>query len=162
MNAHARQLIQAAGRAALTGALLGFIHLLAPASHAANLYKWVDEQGNVTYSQRKPPDRESKSVVLRGVRPADPNAREKLDALQDRLDTTRKDREFAATDAESAREYDRRNEENCEIARQNLRILKTNARVRTKDENGEEQYLDQAGIEAKLQETERQIQELCG
>lgn len=101
-------------------------------------------------------------MVLRGVRPADPDARQKLDAMQDRLDTTQKDREFATADAETAREYEQRNKENCEIARQNLRILKTNARVKTKDENGEEQFLDDAGIEAKRQETERQIQELCG
>ena len=34
---------------------------------SAKLYKWVDADGNVTYSERKPPDSKVEEVKLRGV-----------------------------------------------------------------------------------------------
>jgi hypothetical protein len=36
-------------------ALLLMMAMHAPLSHAVKLYKWVDEQGNVTYQDRPPP-----------------------------------------------------------------------------------------------------------
>jgi len=66
----------------------------APAQ-AAKLYKWVDEQGNVTYSQTKPPDRESETIRLRSSTLDSSGAREQLDELNERAATQQKDREFA-------------------------------------------------------------------
>ena len=128
---------------------------------AAKLYKWVDEQGNVTYSQTKPPDRESETIRLRSATLDSSGAREKLDELNDRTATQQKDREFAENSATATAERDERMSSNCEIARENMRILRTTSRIKDKDANGEPYFLDEAGIQAKMATTQTQIDNNC-
>ena len=132
----------------------------APAQ-AAKLYKWVDEQGNVTYSQTKPPDRESETIRLRGATLDSSGARERLDDLNERAATQQKDREFSENSATATAERDQRMASNCEIARENMRILRTTSRIQDKDANGEPYFLDEAGIQAKMADTQRQIDNNC-
>lgn len=128
---------------------------------AAKLYKWVDEQGNVTYSQQKPPDRQAETIRLRRATLDAEGAREKLDQLNERADTQQKDREFAENAASATRERDERMASNCKIARENMRILKTTSRIQAKDDKGEAYFLDEAGIQAKMAETQKQIDNNC-
>ena len=129
--------------------------LLAP---QAKMYKWVDEDGNVTYSQVKPPDKEAESVRLRGVRSVtDEEARERLEALNDRADEARKDREFKATHASEVQERETRLKENCEIARQNVRVLQTAARIKAADGS----YLDDSARQAQLARNQQQVENNC-
>ncbi len=128
---------------------------------AAKLYKWVDEQGNVTYSQTKPPDRESETIRLRSATLDSSGARDRLDELNERAATQQKDREFAENSATVTAERDARMTSNCEIARQNMRILKTTSRIQDKDANGEPFFLDESGIQAKIANTQRQIDNNC-
>ncbi len=132
----------------------------APAQ-AAKLYKWVDEQGNVTYSQTKPPDRESETIRLRSSTLDSSGAREQLDELNERAATQQKDREFTENSATATAERDQRMASNCEIARQNMRILKTTSRIKDKDASGEPYFLDEAGIQAKISKTQQQIDNNC-
>ena len=128
---------------------------------AAKLYKWVDEQGNVTYSQQKPPDRQAETIRLRSATLDAQGAREKLDQLNDRAQSQQKDREFAENAASATRERDERMASNCKIARENMRILRSTSRIQAKDENGEPYFLDEAGVQAKMAETQRQIDNNC-
>jgi hypothetical protein len=133
----------------------------APPVQAAKLYKWVDEQGNVSYSERKPPDRESETIRLRGATLDSSGAQEKLDKLNEQAEAQQKDREFAGNSATATAERDERMTSNCKIARQNMRILRTTSRIQDKDANGEPYYLDEAAIQAKIAETQRQIDNNC-
>jgi len=128
---------------------------------AAKLYKWVDEQGNVTYSQTKPPDREAETIRLRSATLDASGAQDRLDELNDRAAAQQKDREFAENSATATAERDERMTSNCEIARQNMRILKTTSRIQDKDADGEPYFLDEAGIQAKIASTQRQIDNNC-
>ncbi len=136
----------------------------APPAQAAKLYKWVDDQGNVTYSQRKPPDRESETIRLRSATLDSSGAREKLDQLNERAEAEQKDREFAedaTTTAATTAERNERMANNCRIARENMRIRTTTSRIQDKDANGEPYFLDEAGIQAKMAATQRQIDNNC-
>ena len=133
----------------------------ATTAEAAKLYKWVDEDGNVTYSQQKPPDQKAETIRLRSATLNADGAREKLDQLNERAGEQQKDREFAENSATATRERDERMANNCKIARENMRILRTTSRIQAKDENGEPYFLDDSAIQAKIAETERQIQNNC-
>ena len=56
----------------------------------------------------------------------------KLDALKERATSARKDREFAQSESEATKAREDRIKKNCEIARENVRILKNSARVQDK------------------------------
>ncbi|MCP5149488.1 MAG: DUF4124 domain-containing protein [Ectothiorhodospiraceae bacterium] len=127
----------------------------------AKLYKWVDENGNVTYSERKPPDTKAQEIELRGVKPANPDAASELEDLRDRSDASRKDREFARTVAEEQRERDERIKKNCEIARENMRVLENAPRVQATDDKGNPYFLDPSQTESRKAETAQQIQQYC-
>jgi len=127
----------------------------------AKLYKWVDDQGNVTYSQQKPPDRQAETIELKGIESPDPDAREKLEVSKEQAESDRKNREFAKNDEDISETRHQRHKKNCEIARQNVRILKSSSRIQDKDEKGQPVYLDAAGISAKLAQAQRQIKDYC-
>lgn len=124
----------------------------------AKLYKWVDEQGNVTYSERKPPDRQVEEVKLLGV-PSVSNeqARQRLEQLNEKAETATKDREFKNTVTAEVAEREERLKENCETARQNLRVLENASRVQ--DQSG--QFMDDAQREARLAQTRKEVENNC-
>ena len=131
-------------------------------AHAAKLYKWVDEEGNVTYSERRPPpESNAETIRLRSATLNEAGAQEKLDSLSERADEQQKDREFADNSASASAERNERLANNCKIARENMRILRTTSRIQDKDENGEPYFLDEAGIQAKIAQTQQQIDNNC-
>jgi hypothetical protein len=129
--------------------------------HAAKLYKWIDEQGNVTYSERRPTNRESETIQLRGATLDSSGAQEKLDQLNDRANAQRKDRDFTKNSATATAERNERLANNCKIAQENMRILRTTSRIQDKDADGEAYFLDESGIVAKMADTQRQIDNNC-
>jgi len=134
------------------------IALALSAAAPAALYKWVDKDGNVTYSERKPPDAQAEELKLRGV-PAVSNdkAQERLDAVKDRADAARKDREFKQNYTSETGERDALLKKNCETARQNLRVLETASRIKDAEGN----YIDDTAREARLAQTRQEIEDNC-
>ena len=130
-------------------------------AQAAKLYKWVDDQGNVTYSERRPQNHEAETIRLRGATLDSSGAQEKLDQLNDRANDQQKDREFAKNSASATAERNERLANNCKIARENMRILRTTSRIKDKNADGEAYFLDEAGIQAKMTATQRQIDDNC-
>lgn len=127
----------------------------------AKLYKWVDENGNVTYSERKPPDRQVEEIRVRAAPVTAEQAKEQLDSLKEKAGVER-NKEDATTAAagetgEAAEQY----EKNCEIARENQRVLKNSARVKTQDGDGNAYFLEPGQIQAKLEQTAKQIEFYC-
>jgi flagellum-specific peptidoglycan hydrolase FlgJ len=141
-------------------ALAAAVCIPSPAQ-AAKLYKWVDDEGNVTYSERRPVNRESETIRLRGATLDSSGAQEKLDQLNDRANTQQKDREFAGNSAAATAERNERMANNCKTARENMRILRTTSRIQDKDADGQAYFLDEAGIQAKMTATQRQIDDNC-
>jgi len=128
---------------------------------AAKLYKWVDDQGNVTYSERKPPNRQAETIRLRSATLDASGAQERLDQLNDRAESQRKDRDMAESSATATAERDKRLASNCKIAQENMRILRTTSRIRDTSADGEPVFLDPAGIQAKIADTQKQIDNNC-
>ncbi len=149
------------GRNWLTTIALAAALGIALPAQATKLYKYVDEQGNVTYSQVKPKGHEAETIRLNSATLDSSGAREELDRLNEKAAAQSKDREFAETSASASAERDERMASNCKIAQENMRILRTTSRIQDKDANGEAYFLDEAAIQAKMTATQRQIENNC-
>ncbi len=155
----------ASGRAAAAVLMLVAGALSGAASGATKLYKWVDENGNVTYSQTKPPEprRQVEEIELRGYRAAEPGrAGERLEQQREEGAAQRQDQDLAAGEAAARKAREERMRKNCEIARNNLRILRNAPRIRDKDAEGQPYFLSPEQIEQRIEQTQRQIEDYCG
>ncbi len=130
-------------------------------SSLARLYKWVDEYGNVTYSERKPPGQQAEEIKVRTGPASSSNSSEQLDSMREKTDNQRKDREFATNAANENQKEIEVFKKNCEIARQNRRVLQNSSRIQNTDGQGNNYFLDQKEIQAKLQQTNKQIELYC-
>jgi hypothetical protein len=125
------------------------------------MYKWVDADGNITYSQKKPPNQEAETIRLRSSNISDEGAQDKLDALSERAEEQSEEREFDKNHASAVKEREDRLASNCKIAKENMRILRNNSRIQAKDAEGTPYFLDESSIKAKMDETQRQIDSNC-
>lgn len=136
--------------------------VLAPVeSSLARLYKWVDDNGNVTYSERKPPGKQAEEIKVRRAPVSPEQAQEQVESMKDKTDTQQKDRDFARTAASENEKEVEIFKKNCEIARQNRRVLENSSRIQGKDSSGNTYFLDSKEIQAKLEQANKQIELYC-
>ena len=72
-------------------ALIGTVGLSLPAH--AKIYKYVDQNGNVVYSQSKPKNIDAKEVKPRVRKVSPEDARKQLEALEEKANNAGKNRE---------------------------------------------------------------------
>lgn len=130
-------------------------------SSFARLYKWVDEYGNVTYSERKPPGQQAEEIRVRTAPISSDQAQEELDNLKERANTQQKEREVEKTVAKDNQREAEAFKKNCELARQNRKVLENSARVRGTDKEGKSYFLDPQEIQTKLEQSNKQIELYC-
>ncbi|MDX1451212.1 MAG: DUF4124 domain-containing protein [Oleiphilaceae bacterium] len=128
-----------------------FIATLSTAMTAtAGVYKWVDEEGTVHYSDTRPAHVKAESLRVQGT-----SNRKSSEAS----DTSPQERAKALDEAEQKRLNDkarelqeetikRENETRCQVVRDNLDKLNNTSRISV-IENGEARYLDEAEIAEK-------------
>jgi len=145
--------------------LVAAVIAFAPAVEGATeLYKWVDEDGTVTYSQLKPPrERAAQPVELRGFGPphTEPEVSEAELLEQTKLKEEEEKARVAAAQAETERVE--REKTYCDLAQKNLRVLQSPAqRLSVQGADGKSHYMDDKERAAKITETQTQIEEFCG
>ncbi len=128
---------------------------------AAKLYKWVDKDGNVTYSQERPPGVKADSLEIRTGGPSDDEAKATLEKLTGEAEAVSKDRNLASTVTKELKERDERIKKNCEVARENKRILESAPRVQDTDAEGNPYFVDDATRAARIATAEDQIRQYC-
>jgi hypothetical protein len=135
-------------------AIVALAALAAPA--AAALYKWVDANGRVVYSDQPPPANVKSEVVQQPPPPSNPNAAQELEERDLSIKLRDKKRADDAKAAEKTREASQKRREICVLALGQIKALQQ------KDENiyryndkGEKVYYDD---EMRREEYERQQQ----
>ncbi len=138
--------------------LLAFVVAASPAA-LAQLYKWVDKDGRVTYSDQPPPSQQSKQINVSTGQPtvATPSAVEKNKELER---TRAEAREKAKVEEEKARKAEI-DQENCRSARAYLRTVTAGGRIATTDEKGEPALLDDKQIEVEKAKAQKAVDEAC-
>jgi hypothetical protein len=122
---------------------------------ADQIYKSVDAQGHVTYSDRPNASGAQKADV--SVQQADPAEAQRLAQERQLLkaeDDQRKKQQANDTRAKAQQEHDKENR--CRVARDNYNNVKDVARIYKLDADGNRVYLSDAEAEAK-RETARQV-----
>lgn len=130
--------------------LLLIVLLMVPiaGAQAAKLYKWTDEEGNVHYTQIPPTEGPSEVITPEQAPPAQP-------AAEDESEAEKSGEGVSASQAANMRIK----QENCEAARKNLAIYQSATTILQAD--GTELTLSDEMREAKIQESQKQIEFYC-
>lgn len=129
---------------------------------AAEMYKWVDENGQTHYTQEPPPPGIAGSEIRpQAAPPATESAQESLRKLQERVDGRLEEREkgkkTASEDAAHAAEKQKR----CEAARQRLEKAER-PRTNFVDPDGTQRRATEEERLEQIKQSEKQVAEFCG
>lgn len=149
-------------RAASTlGIPLLAIALAAPV-FADEVYKWVDEEGITHYGERAPADKDYSMVKTYGEVPSG------AEEAKQRLEQQRAEKKMAdekgldyAEQKKIADQQAKVRAENCKGAKNNLKTIQENARVRILGDDGEFRYLSEEERQQQIDTAKEMITENC-
>ncbi|MCU7881679.1 MAG: DUF4124 domain-containing protein [Candidatus Thiodiazotropha sp. (ex Lucinoma aequizonata)] len=91
---------------------------------SAETYRWINEDGVVTFFQTPPPDAKAKTVKIRSTSSNSANdSEDRLEKLRQRLADSEEDRGLKKAKQKEQAEDKTRNKQNCNAARKNLEQL---------------------------------------
>ena len=144
--------------------LLALAFLAAPAQ--AQLYKWVDANGRVQYSDRKPTDARQQPQEVRntvssvGSQPSVAGGKSAAELDRD-FQKRRQEQDEAQQKQQQAAAEQKHNSEACDAARRNLAALNSGQRIARFNQQGEKSYMDDAQRAQELERTQRQVEASC-
>lgn len=133
--------------------------VLASTTALAGTYKWVDEDGNVVYSQHPPPQGKYEAIKVKPSQRHNPAAGQSADRSKKFLDDATSNRKNQAKlKAENEKNLALR-KKNCDTAKQQLQFYTVYRRK--KNDQGEYVRVTDAEREAGLTESRAAIKEFC-
>lgn len=133
--------------------------LLISTTAFATMYKSVDKDGNVTYSQSPPKTGHYEKIKAKKYKPVAPDATQKsLDAKKsfEQGTQTRNENDLVKSELEKNKKIQ---QQNCEIAKKNLRLFTVYKRI--KKEDGEYYRVDDNERAQRIKTAEGNIKEFC-
>ena len=135
----------------------------------ADTYRWVDEKGNVHYSDQVPPDAKEVSIVKghRNAAPANSSAaaapaKQKSPA---EMEVEFKKRRVESTEAEAKKQKEladaAEKRKQCEAAQYHVKMYERGGRITRSGPNGEQIFLDENGIAEGLAEAKKTADAWC-
>ncbi|HEX5093678.1 MAG TPA: DUF4124 domain-containing protein [Burkholderiales bacterium] len=146
--------------------LLGLALALPAAAAAEQLYRWVDKDGTVRYSDRPPPGGvPSRTLNVPGPAPAaedkgsagSPSLQDQAKAFEKRQEEQKK----AADKAAAASKDEQIKADNCRRARESLATLQGGRRIMQTDAQGNQYYIDDAQRAQEAERAEQAVKEWC-
>ena len=147
------------------------------AAASAQLYRWVDKDGKVRYTDTPPPagvkaraigappaapapeQTEAPAAAAKDAAPKGPlTPAEQEQAFRKR----QMDAQKAAQKADAARKDEAAKQQNCERARDYLRMLESGQRVSRTNAQGEREYLEDAAREREIASARQDARDWCG
>ncbi len=134
-------------------------------SVAANIYKWVDEQGNVHYSQQKPNNTASEKMKVQNRTPQSSSSYNRPGTDSEKNNTGDKQppddkKQGKDKKPETAAEKKRRMAA-CEQARKQLTTMQSIGRIRSRDKDGNTTYMSQEQKEQRMKKIRESISKTC-
>ena len=144
----------------LVAASLVCLVALAPPAAMAEMYKWVDADGKVHYTQERPPPG-VKGDTIKPPPPVDSEAAAKqLEAREALLKDAREGREKGAADAKQAADDKAFNEENCRRARQTVAAYQVPNALVSQPDGSRKRYTEDERLKG-LADAEARVKEFC-
>ena len=138
--------------------------LLATATVAAQVYKWVDKDGRVQYSDTQPPPGATKAEAKKVETSNAAASTSPVPTLKDRtkdFDKRRAEADENAKKMADIRKKDEAIEENCKSARAALRDLESGRMIRRTNDQGEIAVMTDEAREAELSKVRAAAAESC-
>jgi hypothetical protein len=128
---------------------------------SASVYKWTDDKGVTHFGDRQPTGTPAEKVNVRSgtsSRTSDDrqSPQERLGELQEKQESEAESRRETAVQEANRKQR----KANCDMARSNLKIIDSNARIRI-EENGELRYLSPEEIAEKRASFEEAVEKNC-
>ena len=149
-------------RHSIAGAAI-FALVTGAAAYAGDIYKWVDEDGNVHYGD-VPVGKNPERMAIQSRPTNELYLASQADALVASREHRRERRAAAAEKAAEKAEADAEAAElarQCEMAREQMQKYETSRRLYLEDENGERTWLDEDEKQAEKKRLAGQIDEHC-
>ncbi len=138
---------------------------LIPMLMGTELYQWTNADGVVTYSQQAPHGVEASRITVRDgaatatVQPEpvrdEPDKPKLTPAQQEHLER------MEAIEAARQEEIARIRQSNCDRSRAILERLQSAARIRIRDERGEQRVMSESELQGRIADAQRGIAENC-
>jgi hypothetical protein len=142
--------------------LLQILGSLGPAQ-AAEVYKWIDAEGHVVYSDRAPTSTAQKSIVpVDQPDPAEIARNAKEQKIMSAEDAQRK-KEQAIEDRKAAQkaQEEHNRQAQCDNARNRYYSLRDSRRIYQRDADGNRVYYSDADADAKREEARQAMLSAC-
>ena len=141
---------------------LTFVIVFLATTAYADIYKWVDKDGQTHYSQQAPRNQQADLIKTPPPPTIDPaEAQKKIDTLieqqQQNDQALKNQRNQAQQEAEKAAQK----KENCRIAQQNLQQYKDNPSRRVMDADGNVTRPTEEDRQQKIQQLQQHVKEYC-
>lgn len=126
----------------------------------AEIYKWVDENGQTHFTQQPPASGQAETIEVPPPPPLDDSASE-VQELIEQQEAAEKSAQEARQEQQAEAERQAAIERNCAIARDNLKLYQDNPGRRMVDEEGNVYRLTEEERQQKIEESRQQIEEFC-
>lgn len=128
-----------------------------------NMYKWIDDQGEVHYSQFPPSGGKSEKMRAPSSPPATAveSAENNLQKQIKDMNQEEEEQLQGAKDAESWAKIQKIRRKNCETANKNLANLQRGGNVRYLGPDGQAMRLTEEERQKRIEEANKQIKENC-
>ncbi len=143
-------------RISITSLVLSLI-MLAPASAA--MYKWLDENGNVVYSQQPPPEGPYETIKAKTPPPASRATPSPAPSFTAEVQKDEEERDLDRKVEQEAVKSAQLRADNCKAAKHNLETYTVYRRI--KNDQGDIIRLDDDERAKRIQEAKDAIKEFC-
>lgn len=135
-----------------------FLALASTASHAI-LYKWIDENGRVSYGDQPPPGAKPEKLNA-SIGPADPNAVRDMAAKDAEIKKRQQQRADEAAKTAKDESDGKKKLDQCAQARGRIKTLRNDAAVFRYNEKGEKVLYDAADRERAIADNQKLMRDL--
>ncbi len=153
--------------------LISTLSAIASTPAKAEIYKWIDEDGVVTFSEHKPQGKNAERISTRASSRSSSNASspgnavpsEKASGKKETEELTQKQQqmleELQAREAEREAQVAEIRRDNCDRSRKALSRLTHSGRVRVRGEDGTERVLGEEERQRRIDDAQRGIAANC-
>ncbi|NNE64085.1 MAG: DUF4124 domain-containing protein [Gammaproteobacteria bacterium] len=140
--------------------LIYLTFIFSSTANAGDIHKWVDEDGNVHYSDSPPVSVSTKQVRVIGA-PSNPG--KPLPRLGDNSSDNRTNTTANAAEGESASPDVPEDQAKiaCDNAQKDLEVLKSSDRIQLRATDGTTRYMTTEEIAERLAKTEKDVERFC-
>jgi hypothetical protein len=143
-----------------SGILFLFLGCIFSSIVYAEMYKWVDDEGNTYYSQSPPVD-ETAEVIEPPPKIDTDSARDKLEKRREAFKLADEAEAKSEEEAQKKAEEEAIRKENCRISKSRLDSLQNSRRIRAVDEEGNITRATEEEHQSRIDKVKENIQKYC-